>query len=124
MKAVRHLVLILVLAGAGCGNKVPDSVKKNQCNNNLWAIRLAKEEWARLDHITTNATPVKRDLAPWIIGGVPKCPSGGIYTLGPVGTNPRCSIHGHEIPPARATPIISNYGSSSAMNQLPPFNPH
>jgi hypothetical protein len=124
MKATRHLVLILVLAAAGCQRghvcAYPNSAV---CGNSLRMLDAVKQQWYLEERKTTNDVPVMADLAKYM-KAVPVCPDGGTYTLGPVWKDPTCSIKGHELPPWRATPLITNYHSSSAINQLPPLNAH
>jgi|SRR5882724_6526027 len=67
------------------------------CRNNLRNIDAAKNEWMLEnnkkvgDIITENGVKnyVKLDAK----GNLPKCPSGGTYTLGRLGENPICSFH-------------------------------
>ena len=74
----------------------------NACINNLRQIDGAKNEWA-LENNKTNGTPVTAaDIKPYIkldaAGSLPKCPAGGTYTIGPVGTVPTCSVSEHKLP--------------------------
>jgi len=73
--------------------------QRNVCINNLRQIDAAKNQFA-LEKGKTNGDPVtEADITPYLRGGVlPKCPSGGTYTIGKVGENPTCSIPGHELP--------------------------
>jgi hypothetical protein len=65
------------------------------CMNNLRQIEAAKNEWALETSKTTGAEPTEQDLLPYLTGGAfPVCPSGGVYTIGAIGTPPSCSIHG------------------------------
>ena len=68
----------------------------NACINNLRQIDAAKNQWA-LENNKTNGTPVTlADIKPYIkldaSGNLPKCPAGGIYTIGSVGKPPTCSL--------------------------------
>lgn len=73
--------------------------QRNVCINNLRQIDAAKNQFA-LEKGKANGDPVtEADITPYLRGGVlPKCPSGGTYTIGKVGENPTCSIPGHELP--------------------------
>jgi len=74
--------------------------QRNQCIANLRLIYAAKQAWALEKNKTDTDTPTEQDLLPYIKGGVfPVCPSGGTYTIGPVGQLPTCSIPGHVLPP-------------------------
>ena len=73
--------------------------QRNQCIANLRLIYAAKQAWALEKNKTDTDTPTEVDLLPYIKGGVfPVCPSGGAYTIGPVGQVPTCSIPGHVLP--------------------------
>ncbi len=66
------------------------------CIGNLRRIQTAKEQWALANHKPNGATVTEAELAPYLRGAsFPKCPSGGTYTLNPVGAAPVCSIPGH-----------------------------
>lgn len=69
------------------------------CKVNLHAIEVAKANWARDEHKTTNDTPNWSDLVGTnrYLNFYPECPSGGIRALGRVGEPPNCSIHGHPL---------------------------
>jgi hypothetical protein len=66
--------------------------------NILRQIYAAKQEWALENNKSAGAIPTEQDIAPYIKldanGNIPRCPSGGIYTIGAVGEPPSCSIHG------------------------------
>jgi hypothetical protein len=65
-------------------------------------IDAAKQTWASKENKTTNDVPTWDDLKPYLrIQGLPKCPDGGIYTIGRLDEMPRCSIGGprHSLPP-------------------------
>jgi competence protein ComGC len=67
----------------------------NGCINNLRQIDAAKNEWA-LENGKTNCVVAENDIKPYIKldsnGNLPKCPAGGIYTIGRIGEDPKCSI--------------------------------
>ena len=75
------------------------SSQLNACIANLKQIEGAKANWALESHKTTNDTPVSRDLfgKDGYIFSEPKCPAGGVYTLGKVGVPPRCNIARHSL---------------------------
>ena len=69
--------------------------EQSSCMNNLRQIEAAKNEWALETGKAAGAVPTDQDLLPYLTGGVfPVCPSGGVYTIGAIGTPPSCSIHG------------------------------
>ncbi len=74
----------------------PQEAAALECANNLRRIQTAKEQWALAQHRPNGASVTEADLAPYLGGdGLPKCPSGGSYTINPIGTDPVCSIPGH-----------------------------
>ena len=79
--------------------------KRTACINNLGRIAGAVEQWA-LDKNTpsgTTLTPEQEDTiySDYLRDGKPVCPSGGVYTINTVGTNPQvqCSREdeGHKL---------------------------
>ncbi|HXR04250.1 MAG TPA: hypothetical protein VN836_06035 [Verrucomicrobiae bacterium] len=75
----------------------------NGCINNLRQIDAAKNEWA-VENKKTNGTAVtESDIKPYIKldtnGNLPKCPSGGTYTIGKIGEPPTCSLGTTVSPP-------------------------
>jgi hypothetical protein len=86
---------------------IPNFVKaratsqQNACINNLRQMDAAKNQWALENNKKTGDICTEENLKPYIrlVGGqLPKCPQGGIYTIGPVGEPPTCSIPGHKLP--------------------------
>jgi len=75
---------------------------KDECINNLRRIDGAKQQWALEMGKRATDTPSWSDLQPYLGQGsnaaIPKCPSGGTYTIGTVGARPECSIAGHVCP--------------------------
>ena len=74
----------------------------NACINNLRLIDSASQQWALENKKGAADVPTWDDLRPYIgrgtNGELPTCPSGGVYTLGPVSDKPTCSIPGHVLP--------------------------
>ena len=71
----------------------------NSCINHLRQIEGAKHSWA-LEHKKADADLVAwKDLLPYLKNGTrPWCPRGGIYRIGRVDEEPKCSYRGHELP--------------------------
>ncbi|MDB6112528.1 MAG: hypothetical protein JWR69_4278 [Pedosphaera sp.] len=71
----------------------------NYCINNLRQIDGAKQTWALETKAPSNAIPTWENVKPYLGHGkegvLPKCPQGGVYTLGSVTNTPTCSIKGH-----------------------------
>jgi len=85
--------------------KTEEAVSRaNTCINNLRQIDGAISEWALETGKSVGTIPTMTDVQPYIKlnanGEVPSCPSGGTYTLHPVGSYPQvtCSIPGHVLP--------------------------
>jgi hypothetical protein len=78
----------------------------NACINNLRQLDGAKQQWA-LENGKTNGVVTKNDITPYIKldlkGNLPKCPSGGTYTIGKVGDTPTCSL-GTTVTPIHVLP--------------------
>jgi len=90
--------------------------KSNACINNLRQIDAAKNEWALEHNAKSNDIVTIKDIRPYIErernnpyikldakGNLPKCPSGGTYTIGKVGEPPTCSV-GTTVTPAHVLP--------------------
>jgi len=83
--------------------KARSTSQQNACINNLRQIDAAKNQWALEKGKTTGDVCTEEDVKPYIRlvdGNLPKCPAGGTYTIGAVGTGtpPTCSIPGHQLP--------------------------
>jgi hypothetical protein len=79
--------------------------KANTCINNLRRIDSAENQWA-LDNgkMTGSDAPTMDDLKKYLPNGIfPTCPSGGTYTINPVGQNPTCSL-GTSVTPNHVLP--------------------
>jgi hypothetical protein len=66
--------------------------------NNLRQVDVAKNQWA----LESNDVVTINDIRPYIEldakGNLPKCPSGGIYTIGKIGEPRTCSLGTNVIP--------------------------
>jgi len=82
----------------------------------LRQIDAAKNEWALKHNAKSNDVVTINDIRPYIErernnafikldakGNLPKCPSGGIYTIGKIGEPPTCSL-GTNVYPAHVLP--------------------
>lgn len=93
-----------ILAGIAVPNfvKARETAQKNACMNNLRLIDGAKQSWALENNKKATDVPTWDDIQPYLgmgkLKSKPRCPSGGEYTIGPVGELPRCSIPGHALP--------------------------
>jgi hypothetical protein len=95
---MKRCLVILVVAFAFCGcqkNTETQTFDLETCRLRLKMIEHAKQLWAEKNQKTTNDTPAWDDLHPYLRGGAPECPNGGVYTIGRVGEAPGCSIPEH-----------------------------
>ena len=97
-----EIMIVVAIIGLLAAIAIPNFVRArttaqtNACINNLRQIDAAKDQ-AALENGLADGDPV--DPAPYIKSGMPMCPvATGVYTIGPVGTDPVCSIPGHELP--------------------------
>src|SRR5690606_24812073 len=65
----------------------------NACINNLRILEAAKDQWAIEENKSTGAVVTNEDISTYL-KYKPVCPEGGAYTLGPIGTDTVCSVHG------------------------------
>jgi len=88
------------ISGGGQANAVSPEEAERRCINNLVIIYGAKAQWALVNKKEEGAVPTFDE----IIGVTPQlaqrpvCPAGGVYTVGPIGSSPTCSVAGHTLP--------------------------
>jgi hypothetical protein len=100
------LVSILCIAAGFCGcskkqekSEMSVSDARAACIQNQRNIKGAKQQWA-LEHLkTASDAPLEAELfgAGKYMKEKPACPSGGTYTINPVGQNVICSIADHNV---------------------------
>lgn len=79
--------------------KARDTSQHNACINNLRQLDAAKNQFSLEKGKKDGDACTAADLSLYLYRGkVPACPKGGIYTIGPIGEAPKCSIPGHELP--------------------------
>lgn len=74
----------------------------NACINNLRIIDAAKQQWAFANGITNGEVVVNENQITNYLGRngkMPKCPAGGIYTIGKLDVPPACSLGTNVSPP-------------------------
>jgi hypothetical protein len=103
---VLAVIAILVLIFVPNFVREPWTSPANACINNLREIDGAKEEWMLKHNAKTNDIVTLDDIKPYLVpygepngfikldanGNLPKCPAGGIYTIGRIGEPPTCSL--------------------------------
>ncbi|MFA7001780.1 MAG: hypothetical protein WC352_06525, partial [Candidatus Omnitrophota bacterium] len=75
-----------------------NTAQARNCVSNLIAIEAAKQAWFRDHPEAKNTSPTWADLIPKYLDGNQVCPKGGIYTAGPIGVRPTCSIGDNRTP--------------------------
>ena len=71
---------------------------KNACIENLSQIDAAKQQWAFEHNKAMSDTPQEADIGTYIKGdSFPECPTGGTYSINNIGTDPTCTMVGHEL---------------------------
>lgn len=70
-----------------------DSEQSRECRRHLRAIEAMKEQFALENKLSRGAAVSMHDLQKYV-QDLPKCPDGGQYDVGVVGTSPKCSVHG------------------------------
>jgi hypothetical protein len=100
-------VIFLLFAILAIPNFVRDpwTSPADACFNNLRQIDSAKNQWALEHNAKSNDIITINDIRPYIErernnsfikldakGNLPKCPSGGTYTIGKIGEPPTCSL--------------------------------
>ena len=69
--------------------------RTNICLANLKNIYGAKALWAMDNPLRLEEEPDWDDLIPDYIEARPNCPEGGVYTIGTIRVDPRCSVSYH-----------------------------
>jgi hypothetical protein len=69
------------------------------CPSILRRIESAKLLWATEHHKVNGDVPTKDDIfgPGHYISEIPKCPQGGVYEIGAIGSPPKCSVPGHTL---------------------------
>ena len=100
------VAIIAIILAIALPNYLTSSAasKKAVCINNLNQIDGAIDQWAIDYNASVGSTPTEQqedEIYGYVKGGIPKCPSGGTYTIYQVGTKPqvRCSLEseGHKL---------------------------
>ena len=78
----------------------PEEEARMACVNHLRQIDGASQQYALENKLSAKDVVSKEQILPYLKNGeeVFRCPSGGLYTFGPLTNIPVCSIPGHVIP--------------------------
>lgn len=90
------VLIISVLLAIAIPNfmRARETSRAKSCCSNLRQIETAKEQWAMDNKASDGDTVTMAELTPAYIKQEPACPSGGTYTVNPIGTYATCSIGG------------------------------
>ena len=97
------LTVIAIVVSSGCDQSNVRAYdaghRHNACIANLRQIQGAKMTWMLEKEKTTNDIPTDADLfgETQYIKYKYKCADGGVYLIGRVGENPKCSVKGHTL---------------------------
>ena len=94
--------LVMALTVAGCYQQTSSRASRghemSSCYQNLQYIQVAKHNWAIDEKKISTDIPTWGDLHSYLpdtwSNSIPRCPSGGTYTIGQVDELPTCSIGG------------------------------
>src|SRR4051812_37311953 len=92
MRTLRYLVLFTLLPRLLAFGHIDP---QHACLQNLRQLDAAKEILRLEQKLQPGDQVETADLAKCITGGLPQCPSGGQYTIGPIGVYPICSVPRH-----------------------------
>lgn len=102
------LLVIFVLAVYSIQKSNHEHAMWHECRDNCWLIDDAKRICAEQRHLTNGTVVTWQDIQPYFTNsqywgiahlsptGIPQCPSGGTYTIGPIGSWSMCSIPYHQ----------------------------
>jgi type IV pilus assembly protein PilA len=100
-----EIMIVVVIIGLISGIAVPYYVRAREnsqrasCLNNLAQIDSAKQQWGVEKGKSNGDMPADTDLfgLEAYLKAKPVCPTGGEYTVNPIGTNATCSITSHVV---------------------------
>ena len=94
-----EIMIVVAIIGLLAAIAIPSFMKsrttsqQNACINNLRQLESAKEQWAMAQNKKDGDPAITTQITSYIKGGnMPKCPGGGTYNVGLVGSNATCSI--------------------------------
>jgi len=93
------IFLFLLVAGVVIPSALParPTAQRNVCIRNLGMIQDAKQDWMRTHETSSEHVFTRNDLIGsagrnGLLRDWPVCPRGGVYTIGPAGHTPTCSL--------------------------------
>ena len=93
---VIFIIALLLSIAVPQWNRSRERTRRISCLTNLKSIDDAKSVIAIQEHLKNGDEVTEEELVPAFLKGnsFPDCPSGGTYTIQPIGEEPECSIHG------------------------------
>ena len=93
------VLIIAVLLAIAIPNfmKARDTSRQKACMANLRQIDTGKVQYAMDATLSSGAAVAWANLVPDYVKAQPACPSGGVYTIGAIDTDPVCTIVGHAL---------------------------
>ena len=87
---------LMILGAVASPNlsRMQSNSQKTSCHAQLMQINGSKEMWATQEKRADGDTPSESQLGLYFRDGMPTCPGGGSYTIGPVGSDASCTVHG------------------------------
>ena len=98
-------MIVVAIIGLLAAVAIPNLIKARKtaqitaCKSNLRAIEGAIVQWSVEKRKSDDSEVSLEDLESYMRDGIPRCPSGGEYTLGTVEEKPTCNVGGHTIIP-------------------------
>lgn len=99
-----ELMIVIAILGLLVSIAAPNFLKsrqraqKNLCISNLRVIDHAKEQWGFEKKKAVGDRARRVEIQTYMKGGkAPECPANGTYRYRPFGSEPRCTIDGHEL---------------------------
>ncbi|HUA66058.1 MAG TPA: prepilin-type N-terminal cleavage/methylation domain-containing protein [Alphaproteobacteria bacterium] len=97
-----EIMIVVAIIGLLAAIAIPNFIRsrassqQNACINNLRQVTAAVDQWAlETGQPAGAAPPANVDITPYIVlnanGSIPKCPTGGTYTINNIGSPPQVS---------------------------------
>ena len=100
-----EIMIVVAIIGLLAAVAIPNLIKArktaqvNACKANLRTLEFAIQQWALEKRTRDDSEVSLEDLESYMKDGIPRCPSGGEYTLTTVEEKPTCNVGGHTIIP-------------------------
>ena len=100
-----EIMIVVAIIGLLAAVAIPNLIKArktaqvNACKANLRTLEFAIQQWALEKRKRDDSEVSLEDLESYMKDGIPRCPSGGEYTLTTVEEKPTCNVGGHTIIP-------------------------